>query len=154
MKGLLDKWFGRIRELCSNTANSCSVHSVEKKKLKKQLNTWKLQTYIHTFMMTHHFHLISCGDVVIIQPLWDLVYYGEHYCGWCNGVCVCVCVCVCVFSQRSSIGDIRGLSRQLGIHFTPGICPFVQSGITMQNALSLDPRGTLVVYNAPARFTY
>ena len=40
-----------------------------------------------------------------------------------------VCVCVCVFSQRSSIGDIRGFySRQLGIHFTPGICPFVQSG--------------------------
>ena len=25
---------------------------------------------------------------------------------------------------------------------------------TMQNELSIDPRGTLVVYNAPARFTY
>ena len=25
---------------------------------------------------------------------------------------------------------------------------------TMQNELSMDPRGTLVVYNAPVRFTY
>ena len=66
-----------------------------------------------------------------------------------------VCVCVCVFSQWSSIGDISVFySRQVGIHFTPGICPFVQVAKTMQNELSIDPRRTLVVYNAPARFTY
>ena len=63
--------------------------------------------------------------------------------------------CVCVFSQKSSMGTSVG--------FTPGNWAYISHRAyarlfkvakTMQNELSIDPRGTLVAYNAPARFTY
>ena len=54
--------------------------------------------------------------------------------------------------------------RQLGtsVGFTPGNWAYISHRAyaclfklarTMQNELSIDPRGTLVVYNAPAHFT-
>ena len=63
--------------------------------------------------------------------------------------CVCVCVCVCVLANV--------------VGFTPGNWAYISHRAyarlfrvvkTMQIALSIDPRGTLVVYNAPAHFTY
>ena len=67
-----------------------------------------------------------------------------------------VCVCVCVFSQRSSIGDIRRVLLQGTGHtyHNRAYAHLFRVLKTMQNALSIDPRGTLVIYNAPARFTY
>ena len=67
---------------------------------------------------------------------------------------VCVCVCVCSRKGRQS-----GTS----VGFTPGNWAYISHRAyarlfkvakTMQNEISIDPRGTLVVYNAPARFTY
>ena len=64
------------------------------------------------------------------------------------------CVCVCSRKGRQS-----GTS----VDFSPGNCAYISHRAyarlfkvakTMQNELSIDPRGTLVVYNAPARFTY
>ena len=79
----------------------------------------------------------------------------------CECVCVCVCVCVhvCVCSRK-------GRQSGTSVGFTPGnwayishqACFFYASlfkvAKTTQNELSIDLRGTLVVYNAPARFTY
>ena len=72
----------------------------------------------------------------------------------CAYKCVCVCVCMCSREGRQS-----GTS----VGFTPGNWAYISHRAyarlfrvvkTMQNALFIDPRGTLVVYNAPARFTY
>ena len=70
-----------------------------------------------------------------------------------NGDLIFPCVCVCSCKDR-----------QLGtsVGFTPGNWAYISHRAyaclfnlarTMQNELSIDPRGTLVVYNAPAHFT-
>ena len=50
----------------------------------------------------------------------------------CASVSVCVCVYVCVCVHMCVFRVVK----------------------TIQNALSINSRGTLVVYNAPAYFTY
>ena len=60
------------------------------------------------------------------------------------GVCMCVCVLAKVVNRGHPWAYIshRAYARLFRVVKT------------MQNALSIDPRGTLVVYNAPAHFTY
>ena len=73
-------------------------------------------------------------------------------------VCVCcvlVCMCVCVLAKVVNRGHPWVLLQATGHTFHTGhnACLF-KVAKTMQNGLSIDPRGTLVVYNAPASFTY
>ena len=67
-------------------------------------------------------------------------------------VCVCMCVCVCVCSRKG-----RQSGTSLG--FTPGNWAYISHQAyahlfrvvkTMQNALTIDPRGTLVAMHLPA----
>ena len=74
----------------------------------------------------------------------------------CEDGCECVCVYVFVCSHK-------GRQSGTSVGFTPGNWAYISHRAyaclfrvvkTTQNALSIDPRGTLVVYNAPACFTY
>ena len=74
-----------------------------------------------------------------------------------------VCYIPPQFTQFTSVCSHKGRQSGTSVGFTPGNWAYISHWAyaclfkvakTMQNELSIDPRGTLVVYNAPARFTY
>ena len=70
----------------------------------------------------------------------------------------CVCVCVCILAKVVNRGHPWVLLQATGHNVSHRVYACLFRVVkTMQNALnilSIDPGGTLVVYNAPAHFTY
>ena len=69
---------------------------------------------------------------------------------------LCMCVCVCVLAKVVNRGHPWVLLQATAWAYIShrAYARLFKVAKTMQNELSIDPRGTLVVYNAPARFTY
>ena len=77
---------------------------------------------------------------------------------WILYGCVCVCVCVCVYVLAKVVIRVHPwvlLQVQNWAYISHrAYARLFKVAKTMQNELSIDHRGTLVVYNVPARFTY
>ena len=74
----------------------------------------------------------------------------------CRKDCVCVCVCVCVLTKVVNRGHPWVFLLQATGHtFHTGHMPVCSKWLKQcKMRCIIDPRGTLMVYNAPARLTY
>ena len=122
------------------------------------LYLWQILTCIyHQIKWNIYFSFMTVFIKIKIKK--ENIFCAQVLC--CVVLCYLVIVCktgviVCVCSRK---GHQSGTS----VGFTPGNWAYISHRAyarlfkvakTMQNELSIDRRGTLVVYNAPTRFTY